>query len=254
MRMYPIASSNSKIQNALYIGANHLANGMCIGNSISSYDKTFDNEDLVMVDDQRYSIVGNIKEAYSLLKSEIKAKSPRQLVDYSICVYNAVTHFFGDTSKANMRVNNYPKENEIIDGKTRGQISDLYQKNMALSIERAVVSQNLLIELGIKSTYKVSGAIIDEKECIHAYNLISHDGKYYIYDATIPNAHNARISPIICEIPEDVYNELSNPNSEIGISVETRHLNPTKNEENTIVYDAGREAVYKVDNSYTKKV
>ena len=117
-----------------------------------------------------------------------------------------------------------------------------------------MLSQNLLIELGIKSIYKASGTIIDGKECVHAYNLISHDGKYYIFDATIPTVDNDKLSPIICEIPEDVFDILSNPNGNIGISVEVTHLNPLINADCNITYDAGREDIYKQSKVYTKKV
>lgn len=252
MRKYQITSSNGEIYTMSHIGVNHTANGLFIGGNISSYNKEFDNEDEVCLesglDDIRYCKIGDIRETYKILKEEILSKRPHNVEDYSECVQRTINRYFGDFSKVKTRLSYYPCED---DNKEIGKVSDLAHKNAAMCVERAMVAQNLLMEIGIKSTFKMSGVIINGNVDAHAYNIISHDGKYYIFDVTIPTIRNDRLSPLICEIPKEVYDKIIKPNQDIGISVEVSHYNPLQKKDYNIIYDAGRKDIYEKE-SYTK--
>ena len=120
-----------------------------------------------------------------------------------------------------------------------------------MCIERAMLSQNLLKEIGIDTTFKISGIKKNGEDEAHAFNLITHDNKYYIFDATIPTLRNNVISPLICEIPEDIYKKIISPSSSIGASIHVTHYNPLQDKDYDIIYDAGRSDVYE-EPSYTK--
>lgn len=257
MRKYQMTRANGELFTVSHIGVNHTATNSIIGGTASSYDKSFDELDEVSLEngigDIAYCTIGNIKEAYIILKEEIKAKQPSNIFKYAECVQNTVLRYFGDFSKTSKRLSYFPSDEDVYyNSKKMGCVSDLAHKNAAMCVERAMLSQNLLIELGIKSIYKASGVIINGKPDVHAFNLISHGGKYYIFDATIPTVREAKISPIICEIPKEVFDKLSKPNSDIGISVETEHFNPLQNKDYSIIYDAGREDIYNTKKSFTK--
>lgn len=257
MRKYPITNKDGVVNIASHIGINYLSDGYIISDNASSYARDFDNDDVVFLEmengNSRYCTIGKISEAYRLMKLEIIGRNPGNLGDYAICVLNTVNGYLGDVSRANRRSTFFPTEKEIAQSsKVMGCVSDLAHQNAACGIERAMLSQNLLLELGIKSVFKTSAATINDKVFTHGYNLISNDGHYYIFDATIPTIKNDKISPIICEIPEEVYNCLIMPNNDIGYSVLVSHYNSLQKEEINITYDAGRENVYKVDKAYTK--
>ena len=257
MRTYPITLSNGDTINVSHIGINHTASGITISNNASTYNREFDNNDEVCIDADansiRYCIIGDIKEAYQILRNEIFAKKPQSIYEYTLCIENTIVRCFGDFSKSKNRLFSFPTEKDVISGKKNiGKVSDLFHKNMAFGVERAMLAQNLLIETGIKSTFKASSTIVNDKLINHAYNLISQDGKFYIFDATFPSIINDKVCPLICEIPEEVYNKISNPNSDIGISVNVTHFNPLQNMEYNITYDAEREEVYNKGKTYTK--
>ena len=257
MRKYPIVSSNGEIYNVNHIGANHTAVGSTIGGNASSYGKAFDSLDEVCLEsgmgDIRHCVIGDIKEAYIILREEIRAKQPRSILDYALCVQNTILKYFGDYSSVKKRLSFFPSDEDIeYDGKEMGKVSDLAHKNAAMCVERAMLAQNLLIEIGIKSIYKISGVIVNGKPDAHAYNLVSHDGKYYIFDATIPTINMDKISPIICEISKEVFDKLSKPNCDIGVSVSIEHFNPLQNKDYSITYDAGRDESYVPEKPITK--
>lgn len=259
MKKYPITLPNGEVINASHIGVNHTIDDNVIGTNASSYSRDFDNDDEVCIEigvkGIRYAKIGDIKEAYKLLRNEIITKTLRNIDGYSECVYNVVSRYFGNFKEANKHNNYFPTDEEIAyNNKTIGKVSDLAYKNMALSFERAMLAQNLLMEIGIKSTFKASPVIINDKVQDYAFNIVSHDKKHYIFDTTIPTVNNDKVSPLICEIPNEVYEKLIKANSDIGYSVDVTHYSPLQNMDYHIVYDAGREDVYKVDKSYTKKV
>ena len=253
MRKYQLIGTNGEIYTLSYIGVNHTANNEINKDNLSSYNKEFDNNDEVCLDDSRHCIIGNISEAYKILKEEIISKRPINIVDYSECVQRTIMRYFGDYSHVKRRLSYFPTDKEIEQNeKEIGLVSNLAHKNAALSIERAMTAQNLLMEIGIKSVFKVSGVIINDKPDIHAYNLLNHDGKYYLFDVTIPTVNNDKLSPLICELPKDVYDIISNPNSDIGIEVKVSYFNPLSGEECEVIYDAGRKDIYQIEKSYHK--
>ena len=256
MRKYPIVSSNGEVFNASNIGVNHTAVGTFIGGMASSYNKEFDNEDEVCLEsglgDIRYCKIGDIKEAYQILKEEIIAKKPHNIDDYAECVQKTVMRYFGDFSNIKNRLSFFPSEEDINGNIEIGKVSDLAHKNAAMCVERAMLAQNLLMEIGINSFFKASGVIINGKLDAHAYNLVNHDGKCYIFDVTIPTIRSDKISPLVSEIPQEVFDKLSKPNQDIGISVELDHFNPLQNKEYSVTYDAGRKEVYQVENVKVK--
>ena len=256
MRKYPIVDNEGQVILASCIGVNHLADGTVIEGVASSYNRDFDSKDLVNIEsespDIRHGVIGNIKEAYAYLREEISSKEPHDLFEYTECIERVVCRYFGNYYYAKKRLSYFPTDEEVKNGKKRGKVSDLMQKNVALCTERAMLSQNLLFSLGFNSIFKASGAIMNNKMKPHAYNLISHDGKYYIFDATIPTLFNNKISPIICEIQKEVYDEMAKPNSNNGYSVCVSHIDPLTNIYWDITYDAGRELVYEKGKVLTK--
>ena len=253
MKKYPI-TIDGKNYNVSYIGVNHLASGEYINGNASSYNKDFEMDDVVFISgdlgDLKYCKIGNIMESYHVLKEELNNMEPRDIYEYSYCVGNAILNYFGNFSNVKNRKLYLPSD----DDKQVGLVSNLAYKNAATSIERAMLAQNFLIDVGLKSIYKVSGAIINGEECVHAYNLISHNGKCYIFDATIPTLREIKTNPIICEIPKDVFDKLSSPNPKDGCSVLINHYNPFEEKDYEIVYDAGREETYTIEKSIKTKV
>ena len=68
MRKYQLISSDGMMFNVFHIGVNHLANGSKYGGKASSYDKAFDNEDEIGIenglDEIRYCKIGNAATSY----------------------------------------------------------------------------------------------------------------------------------------------------------------------------------------------
>lgn len=256
MRKYRIKDENGNVNTASYIGLNHYADGTIIPGAMASYHRYFDNDDLVSIESEkegsRHGTIGNVKEAYTYLREEIFSKEPHDLFDYAECIEQVVFRYFGNYYYAKKRLSYFPTDEEVSEGEKRGRVSDLMHKNMALCTERAMLSQNLLFAIGFDSVFKADGIIINGREKPHAYNLISHGGKYYIFDSTIPTLVKNKVNPIICEIPKEVYEKISNPNSNIGYSVNVKHIDPLTNTECDITYDAGRDNIYKEEKEYTK--
>ena len=250
MRKYPIESNSGKIDYYNYIGVNHDASGVKTDGVISAYNKLFDNLDEILLENKKICTLGDIKEAYQLLKNEIVAKGSCNLYQYAECIQRAVSNYFSDYSNSKNKKGYVKINNED----NKYQISDLAHKNIASSVDKAVVAQNLLMEIGINSSFKISGVMINGKEDIHAYNLISFDKKFYIFDTDIPSFNNNRINPIICEIPTEVYYWIANPTSNIGYSVHVNHYNPLTNLETDIIYDAGRDFIYNIDKQDAKVI
>ena len=256
MQKYPIEANNGQVEYYNYIGVNHDAFGNITDGVISSYHKSFDEMDEVLLENsnngKRICTIGDIMAAYKLLKNEIAAKGSCNLYQYAECVQKVIINYFGDYS--NSKRNKIYSIKGINNEEKRSKVSDLTNSDIPSSIARAMVSQNLLNEIGIDSYFKVSGAIINGKEEIHAYNIIRFDKKNYLFDTTIPSLKDDRISPIICEIPGEVYYWISNPKNNIGYSVHVNQYNPLLHNEVDITYDAGRDFVYDIDRQYTKVI
>lgn len=233
-----------------YIGVNH-ANGLMFGGVNSSFDKPFNNEKVLIgngIGDIVPCVIGDIKDTYEMLKDELYIIKPNNFYELCECVFNVVQKYFGNYDNIANRMDFYPDLDEIDMGKEIGKVSNLKGMNSAMCIERAMLSQNLLTSLGIKSLFKASGIKKDNNEEAHAYNLVTYNGKNYIFDATIPTLTNEKINPLICEIPDEVFNMISNPSSNIGYSVSVSHFNPLRNNNIDIIYDSNRKDLYTIEN------
>ena len=260
MRKYQVQLDDGSIKEMSYIGLNHTADGEIYDDIISSYNLYFDNLDEIIVtndkDGIRYTTLGDITNAYQLLRNEQASRAPRCVNDYLDCIQQAIHFYFGAKSDRKKRLSFYPTEEEVINkGKKRGRISDLGNyKNFALSLERSVVAQNMLMACGIKSFFKISATTINGKVRVHCYNLVYNvdNDKYYICDFSIPSFTNNKITPIICEIPKEVYDLISSPRADVGCSVEVNYSNKINKKDYLITYDAGRDAVYSVEDKTLK--
>ena len=237
-----------------YIGANH-ANGLMFGGVNSSFNDTFKDEEVLIgngIGDIIPCVIGDITDAYEALKDELYNTKPSNIQELCECVFNIVFKYFGDYSNIEKRLDFYPDLDLIGMGEEIGKISNLKGQNAAMCVERAMLSQNLLTSLGIDSTFKISGIKKDNSNEVHAYNLISYKDKHYIFDSTIPTLYNEKINPLICEIPQDVFEKISSKESNIGYSVSIEHFNPLKNTNVTIVYDSDRENTYDLNEQKTR--
>ncbi len=241
-----------------YIGLNHTADGKVYKNIASSCNKFLNYQDVVCVEysenDIRYITTGNILEAYKMLRDEVNAKAPRSPADYIKCIGPVIGHYFGEVSFPRKQKEYYFNDKKFKSSEKKIEVSDLYHKYAATSVERAMLTQNLLTECGIETIFKVSGAIIDGKNTIHAYNIITINEKHYIFDTTMPTLKENSVCPIVCEIPEEIYQIIINPNYDIGYSIPVKYYNPLISKNVEVTYDAGRDLVYEKAKTYTKKV
>ena len=236
-----------------YIGCNH-TDLLYFGGINSSFNGTFKDEKVLIGTGMDYTpcVIGNINDAYLILKNELYNVKPTNIYELSECVFNTVQKYFGNYDNISQRMNFYHDVDEIEYGFEIGKVSDLKGQNAAMCVERAMLSQNLLTSLGINSYYKASGINKDSKMEVHAYNIIQHNEKYYIFDSTIPTLINDKINPLICEIPKEVYEQIISPQQDIGYSVSVSHFNPLRNTNVSIIYDSGRKDIYSIENSKAK--
>ncbi len=225
-------------------------------NSISSFDGIFTEEKIII----EYGLgrivlgkIGDVSEAYKTLEEKIKTSKSFDFEKISTLVFEVVDEYFGRFENVKSRMLFYPDEDSIYSGEDYGKISELKGKSSAMCVERAALAQNLLKIIGINSIFKSSKVIINGKHDAHAYNLVEYDGKYYIFDTTIPTLRDGIISPIITEIPQDVFNAMSMPMID-GYSVEISHFNPLQEIDYTIIYDSGREKSISIDGTNGKKL
>lgn len=223
------------------IGAN-FTHGFIRGGYLSSFNGFFDNESIGIemgIGDIVNAKIGDIKEAYLLLKSKIYNIDNSNIYELSQIVLETVDEFFGGFDNIESRMNYYYSED--FQESENNKISDLKGTGAAMCVERAALSQNLLKSLGINSFFKTSGIIKNNNKEVHSYNLIEFNDRYYIFDSTMPNLINNQINPLIAEIDKETFTLLSSPLSDIGISTTVSHYNPYRDIDVTITYDSGRE-------------
>lgn len=223
------------------IGANFI-NGTIYGGYLSSFNGSF-NEELIGIESGFADIVntkiGDIKDAYQLLKVKINKIDSTNIYELSRVVLETVDEFFGGIANSEKR-NDFYYPSDFAESKNN-KISNLKGKGAAMCVERSALSQNLLKSLGINSFFKTSGIIKNDKKEVHSYNLIEYKDKYYIFDTSMPNLINGQANPLISEIDKETFTLLSTPLPDIGISVTVSHYNPYKNIDVNITYDSGRE-------------
>lgn len=241
--------------NGRYIGTNH-ANGTYFGAINSSYDGVFNEEEVLVgngLGDIIPCVIGDISDIYPILEQKMKERMPEDFESLCACVFATIQEYFGDYRNVSSRMDNYVDLDYIESFEDIGKVSNLKGKNAAACVERAMVAQNLLKFLKINTFYKSSGIINDGKKEVHSYNLVEHNGRCYIFDATMPSLLNNEINPLIAEIPKEVFDMISSPLHRVGYSVEVKYYNPLRNMEKDVIYDSAREKLLVVDNSSVKK-
>ena len=228
-----------------YIGASFV-HGTWFGGIDSSFGGVFQDEQVLIGSGLDYTpcIIGDISDIYIMFGRNVAERQPHTFEDYSVCIFKTIQEYFGDYSNISERMDNYPDTDFISDGIPIGKVSNLKGKNSAMCVERAMVAQNLLKLLGINSYYKCSGILKNGNKEVHSYNVVEVQGKYYIFDATMPTVKDEEISPIVAEISQEVFEELIQIRTREGISVEVSHFNPLRDEDINVVYDAGRNRRY----------
>ena len=223
------------------IGAN-FTNGVILGGYLSSFNGSFNEEAIGIesgIGDIVIAKIGNIKEAYELLKSKINNIDNNDIYALSRIVLETVDEYFGGISNIASRMNYYYPED--FEESKNNLISNLKGTGAAMCVERAALAQNLLVSLGINSFFKASVIIKDNDKETHCYNLMEYKDKYYIFDTSIPNLINGQVNPLIAEINKEEFELLSSPISDLGISITVSHYNPYRNSDVTITYDNNRD-------------
>ena len=228
------------------IGCNKSAYGTVFGGLDSSFNGVFKDE-LVRIStgigDLYSCTIGDISSAYKMLEEKIFQNSPQNEEKVIILIFQVVNDYFGTFDNVIERFNNYPNHDDVYTkGTSHGKVANLKGKNAGVCVERAMLSQNLLRSCGIDSYYKASGIIRNNEKEIHAYNIITlANDEHYIFDATIPTVKDGEITPLICKIPDYVFDKIISPSSSIGYAVSLEHYNPLQNIEEAIIYDAGHQ-------------
>ncbi len=240
--------------NNKYIGCNYTGFSY-IGGVLSSFDGTFKDEEVLIGSGLDYipCVMGDITEAYEMLKETIKKNNANSFEEICECIYETVNTYFGGINNVNTRMSYYKDFDDITNEEDITRVSTLKDKGAAMCVERAMLSQNLLKSIGISSFYKASGIKNNNHLEVHAYNLISHDGKYYLFDTSIPTEINGKTSPLIAEIPEGVFRDITSPEQRKGYSIHVSHYNPLRNKDVDITYDANRQNIYETTNNYKIK-
>ena len=185
------------------------------------------------------SKIGDVSDAYELLREKISNVDSSNIFEIAQAVLETVDEYFGGLENHKDRLNYYYSEDyeESKDNK----ISNLKGKGAAMCVERAALSQNLLQLLGIRSFFKTSGIVKNGSNEAHSYNLIEYEGKYYIFDSTMPNMINNAPNPLIAEIDKESFDLITSPLAKTGISISTSHYNPYFSKNYEVTYDAARE-------------
>lgn len=218
-------SSGSTIH--MSIGINQIGR-MTLGGKKSSINEFIsDNIKLNAQDGMLADIVNlyidDCTEAYENLIMKIQKLENTSFDDIMMAVYSTVNDYFGGIEKvsAEQRAKYYEQLGNL---EKDAKLSDFKGKNLAACVERAGLSQNLLKFLGFNAICKSSQITIDGKRDAHNYNLVEYKAKYYIFDATIPNKdEKGNVSPIVAEIPKDVFEKLSDPMHKDDVAIVTEH-------------------------------
>ncbi|MBR1718301.1 MAG: hypothetical protein IJ715_03420 [Bacilli bacterium] len=230
------------------IGANFV-HGARYGGSLSSFNGSFSNE-LIGIENGFAIIetrIGDIEDAYQLLKSKISKFDDIDFLELSGVIIETVDEYFGGISNIDKRGSYYKDYDDVDYYNNDNKISNLKGSGAGMCVERAALAQNLLTSLGIESYYKSSSIIKNGNKEVHSYNLVKNNSDYYVFDTSIPNMINGKANPLIAKISSDVYDKISNPLADVGISVAVSHYNPYRNEDVEIVYDAGRKELVEVN-------
>lgn len=229
-------------------------------NPKSTFGGVFKNEVALLESgliDFRYVQLGDVKDAYNILESKLSGLNNIKFEDYMRCIAETVQEYYGDYSNVSSRLENYPDEDEVeMFSKERGKASDLQGKNAAMCVERAMLSQNLLKYIseklpGLESYFKETGIEIQREEDkpkreVHAFNLVSYNEKYYIFDSTIPKGMKENLQPLVAELPEHVFTSLVE-SPRVGYAVEIEHVSALTGKKMHYILDYRAESKYKAN-------
>lgn len=223
--------------------------------ALTSFDDKFSDEQIAVglgLFDTKYGKIGNIDEVYEIIRKKIPNIENMSINEICSIIFKTVYEYFGGFENVGERMKNYKDWDFVESEDDYGKISDLKGKNSAMCMERAALSQNLLIDLGIKSIYKSSTILINDKKAAHAYNLIEYNDEYYIFDATIPTVDDTNtITPLVAKISKEEFELMSMPLF-YGCSVIVSHYNPLQNKDVTIIYDDEQKEKFDVDEYNSK--
>jgi len=159
-----------------------------------------------------------------------KGKEIRRLTSTAIMI--TLARYFGN---AYTLQNTEARNREIYSEKTESDdkfisIKEFKDKGVAVCVEKATMAQNLLQFVGLDSFIIFSSkcrSAEEEKEDLHAYNIISSDNGYSIFDPTNPSLQIDELSkfpvsyyPAMYRISKEQFNEIKN-----GGTVEVTHRN-----------------------------
>lgn len=228
----------------------------------STFGGIFKNEVALLesgILDFRFVQLGDVKDAYDILENKLSHQKNNSFEDLMKYVAETVQEYYGDYSNLSSRLENYPDEENVeLFSMERGKASDLQGKNAAACVERAMLSQNLLKYIseklpGLESYFKETGIIVqrdgsEPKKEEHAFNLVSYNGTYYIFDSTIPKGTKDSLQPIVAEIPEHVFTSLVESPRE-GYSVELEHISALTGKKMHYILDYRAKSKYKTNDS-----
>lgn len=234
----------------------------CVRSQKSTFGGTFKNEVAWLesgLGNTRCAQLGDVKDAYDILENKLSDKKNIEFEDVMKSIAETVQEYFGDYSNLSSRLQNYPDEEEVkLYSMERGKASDLKGKNAAACMERAMLSQNLLKYIseklpGLESYFKETGIEIqrDEdkpKKEVHAFNLVSYNGKHYIFDSTIPKGTKDNLQPIVAVLPEHVFTSLVESKCR-GYAVELEHISALTGKKMHYILDYSAESKYKTNDS-----
>lgn len=226
----------------------------------STFGGTFKDEVALLESglmDLRFVQLGDIKDAYNILENKLSNLRNIEFEDAMKYIAETVQEYFGDYSNVSIRMKNYPDEDKVEDFSIeRGKASDLQGKNAAMCVERAMLSQNLLKYVsktlhGLESYFKETGIEIQRegdkpKREAHAFNLVSYNGKYYIFDSTIPKGTKDNLQPIVAELPEHVFTSLVE-SPRIGYAIEIEHISALTGKKMHYILDYRAEKNFKAN-------
>ena len=250
-----------KLDNTNSFGAaGYTMNWVC--NPKSTFGGIFKNEVALLesgIMDFRYVQIGDVKDAYDILENKISNLKNNSFEDLMNYIAETVQEYFGEYSNVSSRLENFPDEEDVEQFQLeRGKVSDLQGKNAAACVERAMLSQNLLKYIsqklpGLETYFKETGIEIQRegdktKREAHAFNLISYNGNYYIFDSAIPKGTKDSLQPIIAELPEHVFISLVESSRE-GYAVELEHISALTGKKMHYILDYKAKSKYKTNDS-----
>lgn len=107
-----------------------------------------------------------------------------------------------------------PRENQYV------SISEFYEQNAAVCIERTAVAHNVLKMLNVSSSMLPVLIFDGQKETPHVLNAIEHDGKMYFVDFNVFPTDRMNRMPTINVLTSEEYNEFLQGNHQVEFILE----------------------------------